>query len=56
MPNDKYTALKHILTMSRSETCDINLHALYNAHVYVHQEHSFSFHTELNFTQHKNNM
>jgi len=36
MPNDKHTVLKHVLTMSRSETCDINLHAIYNILVYVH--------------------
>jgi len=30
MPNDKHTVLKYVLTMSRSETCDINLHALCN--------------------------
>jgi len=56
MPNDKYAVLKHVLTTSRPETRDINLHALYNTHVYVHQEHSFSFHPELNFTQSTNSM
>ena len=54
MPNDKYTVLRHDLTVSRSEKRDINLHALYNSNVYVHYEHSFSIHTEVNFTQSKN--
>jgi hypothetical protein len=52
------TVLQHDLTMSGSEKFDINLPALYNTNIYIyiyiytyiHWEHSFSIHTELNFT------